>query len=144
MAPHEQAGNPGPAPAGAAEARAWLTDNLTDTAAGRTCIGYHRVIAAYVAGLPDDDPDLARAAGLLNDYSRPGRRPDISINGDDEDTADVIAELLDDDETALDSEAGIGCHGGTAMSRESPAAFLHDLILSASAWLAQDAEAGRA
>jgi hypothetical protein len=39
----------------------------------------------------------------------------------------VIGEILDDDETALDSEDGIGCHDGAALSRESPGAFLHDL-----------------
>lgn len=82
---------------------------------------------------------VAPAAGLLRSYDHgPGRRPDISLNGDDEDTADVIAEILDD-ETALESEDGIGCHGGIALSRESPAAFMHDLVLKASAWLAQDA-----
>ena len=124
-----------------AEARRWLTENLADP--GRrytTGSKYHHVVATYVASLPDDDPDLVRVSGLLDSYSRgPERRPDISLNGDDEDTADVIAEILDDDETALDSEDGTGCHGGAALSRESPAAFLHDLVLSASAWLAQDA-----
>jgi hypothetical protein len=125
------------------EARTWLTENLTDPAAGRTCGDYHRVIAAYVARLPDDDPELARVTVLLVSYGRgPGGRPSISVNGDDEDTADVIAELLDDDETALESGDGIGCHGGTALSRENPGAFLRDLVDSASTWLAQEAGAG--
>ena len=35
--------------------------------------------------------------------------------------------------------ARVPCHGGTALSRESPAAFLHELVLNASVWLAQDA-----
>lgn len=82
------------------------------------------------------NPELVRVAGLLDRYDHgPGRRPDISLKGDDEDTADVIGEILDDDETAFDSEDGTGCHGGTALSRESPAAFLHDLILNGSGWL---------
>lgn len=124
-----------------AEARGWLTENLADPGREHTTGGeFYRVVAAYVADLPDDDPELVRVAGLLDSYDHgPGRRPDISLNGDDEDTADVIGEILDDDEIAVDSEDGMGCHGGTALSRESPAAFLHDLILSASAWLAQDA-----
>jgi hypothetical protein len=124
-----------------AEARGWLTENLADPGREYTADGeFYRVVADYVAGLPDDDPELARVAGLLDSYDHgPGRRPDISLNGDDEDTADVIGEILDDDETAADSEDGLGCHGGTALSRESPAAFLHELVLRASAWLAQDA-----
>ena len=127
--------------ADAAEARAWLTENLADPDREHGTGGnYYRVVAAYIAGLPDNDPELVRVAGLLVSYNHgPGRRPDISLNGDDEDTADVIAEILDDDETAHESEDGIGCHGGTALSRESPAAFLHNLVLNASAWLAQDA-----
>jgi hypothetical protein len=127
--------------AAAAEARAWLMENLAGPGREHTTGSeYRQVVAAYVGGLPDDDPELIRVAGLLDSYDHgPGRRPDISLNGDDEDTADVIAEILDDDETALDSDDGIGCHGGTTLSRQSPAAFLHDLVLSAAAWLAQDA-----
>ena len=53
--------------------------------------------------------------------------------------ADVFGEILDDGETALDSTDGIGCHGGTALSRESLAAFLHELVLAVSVWLARDA-----
>ena len=124
-----------------AEARRWLAENLADPGREYTAGGeFYRAVADYVAGLPDDDPELARVAGLLDSYDHgPGRRPDIALNGDDEDTADVIGEILDDDETAADFEDGLGCHGGTALSRESPAAFLHDLVLRASAWLAQDA-----
>jgi hypothetical protein len=60
----------------------------------------------------------------LNSYDRgPGRRPDISLSGDDEDTAAVIGEILDDDETTLDSADGIGCHGGTVLSREGRPRF---------------------
>lgn len=117
----------------ARDARDWLTENLADPAAGRACGEYHRAIAAYVRGLPDNDPELACVAGLLDTYDHgPGRRPDVSLSGDDEDTADVIAEILDDDET--------GCHGGPALSRESPAAFFHGLVDRASTWLAEDAE----
>lgn len=125
-----------------AEARAWLTENLADPAREYTAVAsYYRAVVAYIVGLPDDDPELVRVAGLLDLYDHgPRRRPDISLNGDDEDTADVIGEILDDDESAFDSEDGVGCHGGTALSRESPAAFLHDLVLNASGWLAQDAE----
>ena len=125
-----------------AEARAWLTENLTDPDREyRTGGDYYKVVAAHIVGLPDNDAELVRVVGLLNSYDRgPGRRPDISLSGDDEDTADVIGEILDDDETALDSTDGIGCHGGTALSRESPATFLHELVLNASVWLAQDAE----
>jgi hypothetical protein len=125
-----------------AEARAWLTENLADPGREYSTGGpYYRVVTAYIVGLPDDDPELVHVARLLDLYDHgPGRRPDILLNGDDEDTADVMGEILDDDETALDSEEGIGCHGGTALSRESPAAFLHDLVLNASSWLAQDAE----
>jgi hypothetical protein len=128
-----------------AEAREWLTENLADPGREHSPGGsYYRVVAAHVMGLPDDDPELVRVAELLNTYDHgPERRPDISLNGDDEDTADVIGEILDDDETALESEDGIGCHGGRALSRENPAAFLHGLVLSASAWLAQDAEVDR-
>jgi hypothetical protein len=46
---------------------------------------------------------------------------------------------LDNDETALDSPDGIGDHGDAALSRESPAAFLHEPVLNAFDWLAQDA-----
>lgn len=130
--------------ASADDARDWLTDNLADPGPGRTCGEYHRAIARYVAGLPDSDPELARVAGLLDTYDHgPGRRPDISLNGDDEDTADVFSEILDDDETALDSDDGTGCHGGPSLARESPAAFLHDLVSRASSWLAEDAEFDR-
>ena len=124
-----------------AKARAWLTENLShpDREHG-TAADYYAEATAYIAGLADDDPELIRVAGLLAAYDHgPGRRPDISLNGDDEDTADVLGEILDDDTTALDSEDGMGCHGGTALSRRSPAAFLHDLVLNASVWLAQDA-----
>lgn len=125
-----------------AEARAWLTENLTDPDREHTVGGdYYKIVAAYIVGLPDDNVELVRLVGLLNSYDRgPGRRPDISLNGDDEDTADVIGEILDDDETALDSTDG---HGGTALSCESPGAFLHELVLNASVWLAQDAEVDR-
>jgi hypothetical protein len=101
--------------ADASEARQWLRENLAGHASG----GEFYLLDSYDHG--------------------PGRRPDISLNGDDEDTADVLGEILDDDETALDSGNGIGCHGGTALSRGSVAAFLHDLVLRACAWLGQDA-----
>ena len=126
------------------EARRWLTENLTagdrEDAAG----GFYRAVAACVAGLPADDPELVRAAGLLASYDHgPGRRPDISLNGDDEDTADVIGEILDDDEMTAeagdDTDCGGGGRGGPALSRESPAAFLRDLVSAAADWLAQDA-----
>jgi hypothetical protein len=88
--------------ADAAEARGWLMENLADPDREHRAGGdYYRVVAAYIVGLPDDDPELARVAGLLNSYDHgPGRRPDISLNGDDEDTADVIGGILDNDETA--------------------------------------------
>jgi hypothetical protein len=123
--------------ADASEARQWLRENLAGHASGGE---FYQSVAAYVGGLPDDDPDLVLVTCLLDSYDHgPGRRPDISLNGDDEDTADVLGEILDDDETALDSGNGIGCHGGTALSRGSVAAFLHDLVLRACAWLGQDA-----
>jgi hypothetical protein len=77
-----------------AGARTWLTENLTDPVRqDQTDADYYQRVAEYIAGLPDDDPDLVRG----------------------------------------------GCH--TALSRESPATFLHDLVLNASGWLAQDAAA---
>lgn len=116
--------------------------------------GFYRVVAAHVASLPGDNPELVHAAGLLASYDHgPGRRPDISLNGDDEDTADVIGELLDDhvmdsNEDTADTEDGTDCCDvghldGPVLSRESPAAFLHDLVLAAGAWLAQDATVSR-
>ena len=135
---------------GVAGARRWLTENLTASHRQYAAGGFYRVVAGYVAGLPDDDEELVRAAGLLSSYDHgPGRRPDISLNGDDEDTADVIGEVLDDDvmesseytDGAEDDVdwCGGGHVDGPVLSRESPAAFLHDLVLVAAAWLAQDA-----
>lgn len=98
---------------------------------------YYRAVAAYFLDLPRTG---SGPPGLLNSYNRgPGRRPGISLNGDEEDTADVVAEILDVDQTALDSEDGTGSRRDTALSRESPAAFLHDLVSGASAWFAEDA-----
>lgn len=73
-------------------------------------------------------------------YWLAGRSEMPSGDGDGGGTAGVIAELLDD-EVALGSGDGACCHGGAALSREGPAAFLHGLVLSASAclpyWLAR-------
>jgi len=133
-----------------AGARLWLTENLTASDREYAAGGFFRVVAAYVAGLPDVDEELVRVAGLLSSYDHgPGRRPDISLNGDDEDTADVIGEILDDDimdsnEDTADTGDGADCCSvdradDPPLSRESPAAFLHDLVLAAAAWLARDA-----
>jgi hypothetical protein len=131
--------------ADAVEARAWLTENLTSPGRCAERGGdYYLNVASFLADLPDDHPDLTRVAALLITFDHgDGRRPDISLNGDDEDTTDVLAEVLDDDVTTLDSGDGTGIHGGAPLSRESYATFLHELIDAAAAWLASDGETDR-
>ena len=137
----------------AAEAREWLAENLTGRLSEHS--HYYAGLLAYIRRLPDDDPELARTATLLRTYDRgPGRRPDISLNGDDEDTADVIGEVLDDDEerhdtlqSLRDSEADLGPDAEpgdfVTLPRDSYAAFLHGLLDRVEIWLADDAEIDR-
>jgi hypothetical protein len=91
---------------------------------------------------------------LLVTYDHgPGRRPDISLNGDDEDTADVIGEVLEDDEErhdtqqSLNSETYLGSDPEpgdvSTLPRDSYAAFLHGLLDRMEIWLADDAEIDR-
>jgi hypothetical protein len=55
--------------ADAAEARAWLTENLTDPHREYTASSdYYKLVAAYIVGLPDDDAELIQVVGLLNSY----------------------------------------------------------------------------
>jgi hypothetical protein len=129
----------------AAEARQWLTDNLTSRHDERPA--FYAGLAEYIRRLPDTDPELARATTLLITYDHgPGRRPDISLSGDDEDTADVIGEVLDDDEMRLTSQgADDGCYGSSIaddagiLPAHSYAAFLHGLLDRTEQWLADDA-----
>ena len=56
----------------------------------------------------------------------------------------MLMEILDNEETTFDLHGhtendGSGVHGLPPLSRESPAAFLHDLVKSASDWLADEA-----
>jgi hypothetical protein len=136
-----------------AEAREWLTENLTGRLNEHS--QYYAGFLAYIRRLPDNDPELARTAALLVTYDRdPGRRPDISLSGDDDDTADVIGEVLDDDEerhdtleSLRDSEAYLGSDAEPGdlptLPRDSYAAFLHGLLDRMEIWLADDAEIGR-
>ena len=137
----------------AAEARQWLTENLANRSNEHS--PYYAGLVEYIRRLPDNDPELARALALLVTYGRgPGRRPDISLSGDDEDTADVTGEVLDDDEqrhdtwqSSLNSETDLDSdlepYDFPALSRDSYAAFLHGLLDRMEAWLADDAQIDR-
>ena len=137
----------------AAEAKEWLGENLASRRNEHS--PYYTALLEYIRRLPDSDPELARTAALLVTYDRgPGRRPDISLNGDDEDTADVIGEVLDDDEERHDmgqSSPGSEPHLGSdrepgtfsALPRDSYAAFLRGLLDRMEIWLADDAEIDR-
>lgn len=128
----------------AAEAKEWLTENLTNRSNEHS--QYYAGLVEYVRRLPDNDPELARAVSLLVTYDRgPGRRPDISLSGDDEDTADVIGEVLDDDEerhdtwqSSLNSETDLDSDlepdDFPALPRDSYAAFLHSLLDRMEVW----------
>jgi hypothetical protein len=74
-------------------------------------------------------------SGRLVTYDRgPDRRPDISLNGDDDDTAEAIGEVLDadamDDTRDADADLDDKMAALSALPsdypRESYAAFLHD------------------
>lgn len=127
-----------------AAARAWLTQSLTSPHRYDQHGSFYPGLVKFIAGLPDNDPELARVGALLVTYDRgPGRWPDISLNGDDEDTAEAIGEVLDEDAMGRDTGEMAATGDAIRLSRESYAAFLHGLIDETVAWLISDAEIDR-
>jgi hypothetical protein len=133
----------------AADAREWLMENLT----GRDLeheMFYARV-RRFVADLPDDDPELARAVAMLTAHEdKPWLRPAIMLSDTGEDWADVLGEVLDEDEMAHASQddyaeaeaAGFDPEPGDepVLSRNSCTAFVHDWLSQSQAWLVADAD----
>jgi hypothetical protein len=130
------------------DARQWLTENLTGRDPGHEL--FYAQVRGHVAGLPDDDRELARAVAMLTAHEdKPWPRPAIMLSETGEDSADVLGEVLDEDEMARASRddyaetkaAGFDPDPGDepVLSRASCAAFVHDWLSQAQAWLAVDA-----
>ena len=54
----------------AAEAKEWLTENLTNRSNEHS--PYYAGLVEYIRRLPDNNPELARAVALLVTYDRQG------------------------------------------------------------------------
>jgi hypothetical protein len=129
-----------------AAARDWLTQSLTSPNRYDNNSSYYSGLFDFITALPDDDAELARIVALLRTYDRgPDRWPDISLNGDDEDTAEAIGEVLDEDAMSRDTGGDEMAAAGNRiqLSRESYAAFLHSLVDETTSWLISDAEIDR-